>query len=422
MRAVNLLPDPRTDKRHADRPSRLQSTKAIAAAAGAVLVLVAAVSGVAFTKARSDVSDRQSTLNGLQAELAGVQAKAAVSATAADQTQAHLAAVSTAASGRIAWDGLLDQLSRVMPRGAWLESLQGTNAAPAVAAPTSTSTPSTPAAGAAPTGFVVTGYARSQATVARALDRLVLMPALSDVSLQTSERTRRRNEEGIQVHDRRQRALRRRDPLMKDKLSPKVVLTLTAVAVAAALLIGWFGLVSPQRSQASSLDQTIQETQTQLVVAKANARPAGRAKMGASQRSLRRAMPQRVAMPAMLRQLLRISKRTGVRLDKVTPQPATTLQGYEVVPMDVVVAGRYLPVQRFLHRLRVQARVAGDGVHASGRLFSVDTLNLAADEQLPRLTATIRVNGFVYDNQAPAPAPAATDASNSVSAAGGMSK
>ena len=47
---------------------------------------------------------------------------------------------------------------------------------------------------------------------------------------------------------------------MKDKLSPKVVLTLTAVAVAAALLIGWFGLVSPQRSKASSLDQTIQET------------------------------------------------------------------------------------------------------------------------------------------------------------------
>ncbi len=189
MRAVNLLPDPRTDKRHADRPSRLQSTKAIAAAAGAVLVFVAAVSGVAFTKARSDVSDRQSTLNGLQAELAGVQAKATVSAAAVDQTQAHLAAVSTAASGRIAWDGLLDQLSRVMPRGAWLESLQGTNAAPAAPAPASTSTPSAPAAGAAPTGFVVTGYARSQATVARALDRLVLMPALSDVSLQSSERS-----------------------------------------------------------------------------------------------------------------------------------------------------------------------------------------------------------------------------------------
>jgi Tfp pilus assembly protein PilN len=188
MRAVNLLPAPRADKRHADRPSRLRSTKAIAVAAGAALILVAGVSGVAFTKARADVSDRQSTLQGLEAELAGVQAKAAVSAAAAGHTQAHLVAVSTAASGRIAWDGLLDQLSRVMPRGAWLESLQGTNAAPA-ATPAAASTSSTPATAAAPTGFVVTGYARSQATVARALERLVLMPALSDVSLQSSVRS-----------------------------------------------------------------------------------------------------------------------------------------------------------------------------------------------------------------------------------------
>ena len=41
---------------------------------------------------------------------------------------------------------------------------------------------------AAPTGFVVTGSARSQAAVARALDRLALIPALSDVSLQSTQR------------------------------------------------------------------------------------------------------------------------------------------------------------------------------------------------------------------------------------------
>jgi Tfp pilus assembly protein PilO len=210
---------------------------------------------------------------------------------------------------------------------------------------------------------------------------------------------------------------------MKDKLTPKVVATLTAVAVVAAALIGWFGLVSPQRSEASSLDQKIQETQTQLVVAKADAKPGSRAKAGATRRSLRRAMPQRVAMPAMLQQLVRVAKRTGVRLDSVTPQPATTLQGYDAVPMDVVVGGRYLPIQRFLHRLRVQARVAGNQVHSSGRLFSVETVSLAADEELPRLTATLHINAFVYANDASAPASAGTEVpSNSVSAAEGMSK
>ena len=113
-------------------------------------------------------------------------------------------------------------------------------------------------------------------------------------------------------------------------------------------------------------------------------------------------MPQRVAMPGILRQLLGAAQQTGVRLDSVTPQAVTPLPGYDAVPMDVVVAGRYLQIQRFLHRLRVQARVTQDGVHSSGRLFSVETLNLAADEKLPRLTATIHIKAFVYGGKAAA--------------------
>ncbi len=65
-------------------------------------------------------------------------------------------------------------------------------------------------------------------------------------------------------------------------------------------------------------------------------------------------------MPQVLRQLLRAGNRADVRLDSVTPQPATARAGYETVPMDVVVTGRYFPIKRFLHRLRTQTRVLGD--------------------------------------------------------------
>jgi Tfp pilus assembly protein PilN len=188
MRAVNLLPDPRTDKRHDDGRDRLRSTRMIAVAGGAVLVALAVVLGAAFISARSDVHDRQAKLEGVQSQVAAAQVSAAASAAAAaGRTEAHLTAVSTAASQRLAWDGLLDQLSRVMPRGAWLESLQGTSASSTSA--TSSSTTTTPTTGSAPTGFVVTGYGRTQTSVARALERLVLMPALSDVTLQSTERT-----------------------------------------------------------------------------------------------------------------------------------------------------------------------------------------------------------------------------------------
>jgi Tfp pilus assembly protein PilO len=208
---------------------------------------------------------------------------------------------------------------------------------------------------------------------------------------------------------------------MKDKLTPKVVAALAAVAVAAVALIGWFGLVSPQRSKTSDLDRQIAETQTQLAVAKADA-GSGSGKTGASALVLARAMPQRVGMPGVLRQLLRAANRSDVRLDSVTPAAATAGTGYETVPMDIAVTGRYFAIQSFLHRLRTQTRVVGDRVHASGRLFNVETVNLAAGEaELPQLTATIHLNAFTYSGSAAAATSAAspesaTDLSNSSSA------
>jgi hypothetical protein len=214
---------------------------------------------------------------------------------------------------------------------------------------------------------------------------------------------------------------------MKDRMTPKAVAAVGALAIAVVALIGWVALVSPQRSKATDLDRQIADARTQLVVLNANART-GSTKKNVSALVLARAMPQRVAMPEVLRQLLRAANASDVRLDSVTPQPAAAGTGYyETVPMDVVVTGRYFPIQRFLHRLRTQTRVAGDRVHASGRLFRVDTVSLAAgDDQLPQLAATIHLNVFTYSGSAAAATPATTpeaapdsSTSSSAVAAGG---
>ena len=196
---------------------------------------------------------------------------------------------------------------------------------------------------------------------------------------------------------------------MKDKLTPKVIAALAMLAVAAVALVGWFGLVSPQRSTASDLDRQIGEAQTQLAVARSTTDSgAGGKESGASALALARAMPERVEMADVLRQLHRAANRTDVRLDSVTPQAAAAQSGYSAVPMDVVVTGRYFSVQRFLRHLRTQAGVAGPHVHAAGRLFSVESVNLAAgDKKLPQLAATIHLNVFTYNGS---PAPAATSA------------
>jgi Tfp pilus assembly protein PilN len=197
MRAVNLLPAPRVEKQDGSQ-SRLRSTNAIAAAAGAVLVLVTVLLALGFVQGRSDVSDRRTTLDRLEAQVTQKQANASVSAAVAAQAQAQLAAFTAASSGRAAWDNLLDQLARVMPRGVWLDTLQLTPGATSAAATTENTTSaavttnglSSPDGTSTPAGttFTVTGNALSQDTVARALDRLALIPALSDVSLQSMQR------------------------------------------------------------------------------------------------------------------------------------------------------------------------------------------------------------------------------------------
>jgi Pilus assembly protein, PilO len=193
---------------------------------------------------------------------------------------------------------------------------------------------------------------------------------------------------------------------MNDKLTPKVVATVAMLAVATIALVGWFGLISPQHSKASDLDRQISEAQTQLAVANSTTHPGARGKASDAS-TLARAMPDRAEMAAVLRQLLRAANRTDVRLDSVTPQAAATQSGYSAVPMDVIVTGRYSGVQRFLRHLRTQAAVAGPHVHAAGRLFSVDSVNLAAgDKQLPQLAATIHLNAFTYSGSAAAATPA----------------
>src|SRR3954453_17401096 len=124
MRAVNLLPASGAEKRQNDTQSRIRTTKSIAVASGLALAVVAVVLGLASTQRRTQVGDRQATLDGLETEIAQSETGGAVRAAGAAPGGAHYAAVTTAATGRTAWDRLLGQLSRVMPTGAWLETVQ----------------------------------------------------------------------------------------------------------------------------------------------------------------------------------------------------------------------------------------------------------------------------------------------------------
>jgi Tfp pilus assembly protein PilN len=186
MRAVNLLPEE-------NRPGRMPTVltkNTVVGGGGAALAVVLLLFGFMFFQSHGKVSDKSDTLSALQQQLTQVQAAAARSAAQQGVDQSRVAAFTTAASGRMPWDNLLDDLSRVLPAGSWLSSLSMQSGTPAV---TGAPVAGAPVAGAplavAPTSFTVSGIAFTEGIVAQVMDRLELVPALSGVTLQSSTKT-----------------------------------------------------------------------------------------------------------------------------------------------------------------------------------------------------------------------------------------
>ena len=98
-------------------------------------------------------------------------------------------AVASVLGGRLAWDAVFRDISRVLPENVWLTSLsmtqpQAGNLSDAAAAAGSVQTPGQPAA--APTAVSIDGFTYTQPDVARLLARLATLPSLRTVTLTSS--------------------------------------------------------------------------------------------------------------------------------------------------------------------------------------------------------------------------------------------
>src|SRR4029453_7767798 len=105
-----------------------------------------------------------------------------------------------------------------------------------------------------------------------------------------------------------------------DRVSKRTAVAIAAVGVLAVVLVGWFALVSPQRSKASELDGKISESRTALQLADALTRSGKQRQTAAEARVLVKAMPSNTQMPQILRQLSSAAKAPRVGVTSVTPQ------------------------------------------------------------------------------------------------------
>lgn len=210
MDAVNLLPPEHKirAKKRSTPAGNLDGRKTLRTGVLAAVALLLLL-GAAYGYERSVVNSKKSALAKDQAALAAIKPQADAIKAAQAASAARLTVISSVSASRMNWDRALNDFAKIVPTDSYVTSLAfdapvQTQAvgAPVTAASTSTGTTTaastdpaapTPTPTAPPTGtstLTVAGNASGGTVgVARVLDRLALIPWLSDVTLGSASRS-----------------------------------------------------------------------------------------------------------------------------------------------------------------------------------------------------------------------------------------
>jgi len=178
---------------------------------------------------------------------------------------------------------------------------------------------------------------------------------------------------------------------------------------------GYFVLIRPQHSKASSLQKQIADTQDAIDSARAltlQAKKAAQIRVADLFR-LTKAMPDQTDMPDIVLELNKIAEDSGITFEQITPATtAVALSGYEAIPITVEFQGNFYELSDFLYRLRNLVDVRHGALDASGRLFAIDTISFAEAPPppgFPQIRAHLVIDAFVFGTgTAPTVEPAGT--------------
>jgi Tfp pilus assembly protein PilO len=183
--------------------------------------------------------------------------------------------------------------------------------------------------------------------------------------------------------------------------NPKILAGTVLGAVVVIVAIAWIAVVGPEKSKADKLTNQIASVKTQLDQRKAAlARPGVNVHVRASDiYRLTRAMPDTTDMAGIIFVLNQLANGHKLQFESLQPGPQVAQPGYDVQPITVIIQGRFGDVSNFLGQLRQLVSVKRRALAATGRLFSVDSIDFAQPDnqkEFPNVKATLVVDAFTF--------------------------
>jgi Tfp pilus assembly protein PilO len=210
-------------------------------------------------------------------------------------------------------------------------------------------------------------------------------------------------------------------------LSPTAQVALVVGVLLLVVVVGYFAVVAPKRSDAASLKQQTAAVQAEIArnssSAFTQALPAVRS---ANVFSLTQAMPTKLDTPGVIITLNSMAKASGISFDSIqqtagsgaSPVATTTPDPFAAQPIQVQFTGSYYNLLTFLQRMRNLVRVENGRLYTAGRLFDVTNVALAeGPKKWPQVQATLTINEFV-PQAAAVPTPATGTGTTSTTTTG----
>jgi Tfp pilus assembly protein PilO len=183
--------------------------------------------------------------------------------------------------------------------------------------------------------------------------------------------------------------------------------------------MGWFLLVSPQRSTAKTTARSLAATEAQISLARqpvqqpqAAVQPAQPEIRTAYLYKLSKAMPMTQDMPDLLLEISQVVRNAGVHLTSIQPTPPDATGATDI---SVSVSGDFYSLTDLLYRVRSLVAVRQGALDVSGRLFSIKSVGLTPVGTGRTLNGAITLSAFTFGSAAAAataaPTAAATDTS-----------
>jgi type IV pilus assembly protein PilOP len=197
---------------------------------------------------------------------------------------------------------------------------------------------------------------------------------------------------------------------MKKQVPLAIVVGLALVIVA---VVGYFALVRPKQAENARLDEEIAELQTKVdaALAATRQRRPGTVIRVADIFELSKAMPGKDDMPGIILELNSIATASGIQFLSITPKGAIDKQTYRALPISLTFEGNYFDLTDFLFRLRNLVAVRDGRLRATGRLFTLDALDMhEAQAGFPQIEAVLTISAYAYGGATSAAAPPAPEA------------